>query len=225
MQFEDYFSYILNTNKTANDNRILKLEHFFPLDFEKKQDYFLELFFSNDPFEIKHADLETFLTASGRIKKLKEDRKPSTFLSLFRFLELYRQQFQSQRNDLGTLAGIYKAFENKQIEENSDLKGKILNHLLSARRLYEKWYPQSEQFFKILIQTINQNLVESESIYGKGNGFVNLRKVQSESYMVATFHPYFESLVKFCIMCIAHTVKLKSETKLIQEETGEFILK
>ncbi len=222
MVFEDYLTSIFLIYKNSTDKRILKLDRPFPLQYETKQSSFLEDFFKEDPFEIKPEDLDTLLTQKGKIKKLKSDRKPVTYFALFRFLELYRQEFLKQRTEMAILASIFKSFEEKKFPTNDALKEKVLNQLLSANRIYTKWHPLTETLFKLLIQNINSSLKESELTNGKEKAFVNLRKALSENFLSTTFHPFYNELCDFCIYCIAHTVRLKSETKSLQEQVGDF---
>lgn len=214
MDFDDLFKNLLEKNKDAHDSRILKLEFPIPAKYESNMDEFLEKFFSNDPFEIKPQDLETFITPGGNIKKLKFDRRPSTFLSILRFLELYRQQLKSIKSDLSKLATCYKKFEDNDLLDpfNSGLKNQIFTQLLSAGRIIKKWSPQLESLYKLTIVNINLSITEAESTNGRTKAFVNLRKVHSEGYLNVTFHPYYENMVNFCIMCLAFSSKLKALT-------------
>lgn len=224
MVYEDYLTSIFLLFKNSTDKRVFKLDRPFPNQYETKQNEFLETFFKEDPFEIKPADLDTLLTNRGKIKKLKSDRKPVTYYALFRFLELYRTEFLKQKQEMAILATIFKAFEEKKFQENDVLKEKVLNQLLAANRIYTKWQPQTETLFKLVIQNINFSLQESESINGKEKAFVNLRKVLSENFLTTTFHPYYNDLCEFCIYCIAHTVRLRADTKSLQEQVGDFSL-
>ncbi len=211
MEFELLFKTLLEKNKDAHDSRILKLEFSIPPKYESNVDEFLGSFFVNDPFEIKPQDLETFITPNGNIKKLKFDRRPSTFLSILRFLELYRQQLKSIKSDLSKLATTYKKFEENDLLDpvNSGLKNQILTQILSAGRILKKWSPQLENLYKLTITNINLSITETETTNGRGKGFVNLRKVHSEGYLNVTFHPYYENMINFCIMCLAFSSKLK----------------
>ena len=214
MEFDEIFKHLLDVNKDAPDSRILKLECPIPQKYETAMNEFLEKFFVNDPFEIKPQDLETFITPTGKIKKLKFDRRPSTFLSILRFLELYRQQLKKIQGNLSILASCYKKFESNDLFDpvNSVLKNEIFSHLLSAGRLLKKWNPQVEQLYKITLTNINLAITESEAINGRGKGFVNIRKIHSEGYLNLTFHPYYVNMINFCIMCIAFSAKFETMT-------------
>lgn len=214
MEFDDKFKELLTQNKEVQDSRILKLDCPIPQKYETAMDQFLEKFFGSDPFDIKSQDLETLVTPNGKIKKLKFDRSPSTFLSLLRFLELYRQQFKSIKSDLSILANFYKRFESNELTDtlHTGIKDQIFTNMQSAGKLLNKWKPQVEQLFQLAVANINFIFSESESTLGAGKGFVNLRKVYSEGYLNLTFKPYYENTVNFCIMCMAFSANLKTST-------------
>lgn len=209
MTFENYFTLIL---KTKTEARILKLEQPIPENYITSMNEFLKMFFEDDPFEIKPNDLETYFTPTGKIKRLKFDRKPSTYLSIFRFLELYRQQLSSIKHDVNKLAGFYKkiGLSGSNEKELIELREKILTQLLSNGRLLMKWYPIAELLYKNLIQHLNSSLEESESNSGKGKGFINLRKIHSDSFLKNTFYPHYDSLTNFCVFCLAYSAKSKT---------------
>lgn len=225
MEFDDAFKKILLENKEFPENRILRLEHRIPDKYETLMNEFLEKFFANDPFDIKPEDLDVTITLNGKIRTLKFDRKPSTFLSIFRFLELYRQQMNSMNSDLQTLGSFYKSFLNSKLPEESTakIKSQILASILSAGKIIKKCKPQLEYLYRITIGSINSQIAEAEAANGKGNGFVNLRKVHSEGYLKLTFHPYYGNMVNFCIICIAHTSKLKAITKEYHNQTKRIL--
>jgi hypothetical protein len=225
MEFDDVFKAILLENKDFPENRILRLEHRIPIKYETSMNEFLEKFFANDPFDIKPEDLDVTITLNGKIRTLKFDRKPSTFLSIFRFLELYRQQMNSMNSDLQTLGSFYKSILNSKLpeESTSKIKSQILASLLLAGKIIKKCKSQMEYLYRITIGSINSQIAESEAANGKGNGFVNLRKVHSESYLKLTFHPYYGNMVNFCIICIAHTSKLRAMTKEYHNQTKRIL--
>jgi hypothetical protein len=220
MNFEDYFSLLLGQAKNNTENRILKLEMQIPEEIIQKQNEFLKDFFSEDPFEIRPQDLETYIAPSGKIKQLKIDRRPSTYLSLFRFLELFRQQFQSIQNDVGALALCYKALDENQLQSQINLRQKVLTQVLAGGRILKKWQPIQDEFFQKLIKNINESLLQATQLSGKDKAFVNLRKPLSENYLSSNFYPVYESMMNFIIMCLAFTSKLKSETKVLLDEAG-----
>lgn len=215
MEFDEHFQHILQIYKDAPDVRVLKLEYPIPNKYENAQNEFLEKFFKNNPFDITPHDLETFTTATVKIKRLKFDRRPSTFIGILRFIELYRQQLNSIQKNLSLLARRYKTFEKNNLldPENTVLKNEIFTQILAAGRLLKKWIPQVELLYKNTLVNINLSLAESELVNGKGKGFVNLRKVQNEGYLNQAFHPYYQNLLNFCIMCIAFATKLEENTK------------
>ncbi|HMV44482.1 MAG TPA: hypothetical protein PK079_16345 [Leptospiraceae bacterium] len=215
MEFDEHFKHILQLYQDSPDIRILKLEYPIPNKYETAQEEFLEKFFQNNPFEIFPNDLETFTIQNAKIKRLKFDRRPSTFIGILRFIELYRQQFNSIKKNLSLLARRYKTFEKNDLldPENSVLKNEIFTQILAAGRVLKKWTPQVELLYKNTLVNINTNLAESELVNGKGKGFVNLRKIHNEGYLNQTFHPYYQNLLNFCIMCIAFATKLEENTK------------
>ncbi len=221
MEFDEAFQSVLQQNKQDPDNRILKLEYQIPGKYESSMNEFLEKFFANDPFDIKPQDLDVSVTLNGKIKTLKFDRKPSTFLSIFRFLELYRQQLNSVKIDLNTLATCYKKLLASELPEQSisKIKNQILASILSAGRIIKKWNPQMEYLYRFTLTNINLVIAESEATYGLGKGFANLRKMHSEGYLNLTLHPYYGNLVSFCIICIAYSSKLRTITSEYKNQT------
>ncbi|MBP9889488.1 MAG: hypothetical protein KBF93_24540 [Leptospiraceae bacterium] len=221
MEFDDIFKSLLLNNKDNPDN-ILKLEQPIPLKYESNMNEFLEKFFMGDPFDIKPQDLELVQMGNSKVKKLKFDRRPSTYLSLLRFFELYRQLFKSMSSDLNELASCYKKFLTNETTDPkiTELKKQILAEVFSAGRVLKNWSPQLEQFYKKTIHTINNSFNEPEdSSESNKKGFINLRKVYSESYLNLTFKPYYENMVNFCIVCIAYSSKLKRITLEYSSQT------
>jgi hypothetical protein len=221
MEFDEAFKSVLLQNKQSPDNRILRLDCQIPSKYESSMNEFLEKFFADDPFDIKPQDLDVSVTLNGKIKTLRFDRRPSTFLSIFRFLELYRQQLKSVRQDLNTLATCYKKLLASELPEEttSKIKNQILASILSAGRIIKKWTPQMEYLYRVTFTNINSVIAESEAANGKGKGFVNLRKTHSEGYLNLTLHPYYGNMVNFCIICIAYTSKFKTITSKYSEQT------
>lgn len=220
MEFDDTFKSLLLENKENPENNILKLEIPIPAKYESSMNEFLEKFFMGDPFDIKPQDLELVQMGNTKVKKLKFDRRPSTYLSLLRFFELYRQLFKSMSSDLNELANCYKNFLTNETTDPkiAELKKQILAEVFSAGRLLKNWSPQLEQFYKKTIHTINNSFNESDGDDNK-KGFINLRKVYSESYLNLTFKPYYENMVNFCIVCIAYSSKLKRITNEYTTQT------
>jgi hypothetical protein len=214
MDFDEKFKALLSESKHADDTRVLKLEYSIPIKYESSMNEFLEKFFLNDPFDIKPQDLELVVTGTGRIKRLRFDRRPSTYLSLLRFFEFYRQRLKSISSDLNILANFYKdsLANNENDPHIAGIKKQILAEVFSAGRLLKRWTPQLEQFYKKTIKVINDSFSESEATNGKSKGFINLRKVYPEGYLNVTFGPHYESMVNFCIVCIAYSSKLRATT-------------
>lgn len=221
MEFDEIFKALLLENKESPDNNVLKLEIPIPVKYETSMNEFLEKFFIGDPFDIKSQDLELVQMGNAKVKKLKFDRRPSTYLSLLRFFELYRQLFKSMSSDLNELANCYKQFLTNENPDPkvAELKKQILAEVFSAGRLLKNWSPQLEQFYKKTIHTINNSFSELEGTDGNKKGSINLRKVYSESYLNLTFKPYYENMVNFCIICIAYSSKLKKITNEYSTQT------
>ncbi len=214
MDFDEKFKILLAQSRGSADDRVLKLEYSIPSKYESSMNEFLEKFFLNDPFDIKPQDLELVITGSGKIKRLRFDRRPSTYLSILRFFEFYRQRLKSISGDLNHLANFYKEslVDNTNNPQVDGIKKQILAEVFSAGRLLKRWSPQLEQFYRKTIQVINNDFSESEAVNGKSKGFINLRKVYPEGYLNATFGPHYESMVNFCIVCIAYSSKLRTIT-------------
>ncbi|MBK8397076.1 MAG: hypothetical protein IPL26_17820 [Leptospiraceae bacterium] len=214
MEFDETFKALLLQNKENPETNILKLETPIPESYEDSMETFLEKFFVGDPFDIKPEDLEVVLMGSVKVKKLKSNRRPSTFLSILRFIELYRQLFKSINSDLNRLASCYRGILTKDSNDPklTELKNKVLAEVFSAGRILKKWNPQLDQFYRKTILAMNNSLVDTDSTNGNKKGVINLRKTYSESYLNLTFKPHYEDLINFCIICIAYSSKLKKIT-------------
>ncbi len=214
MEFDEIFKTLLLENKQNPDTNVLKLETPIPANYEASMDNFLENFFAGDPFDIKPDDLEVVFMGSIKVKKLKANRRPSTYLSILRFFELYRQLFKSINSDLNRLAACYRGFLTQESADPkfADMKNKILAEVFSAGRILKKWTPQLDIMYRKTILAINNSFSDPEAASGNKKGYINLRKVYSESYLNLTFKPQYEELVNFCIICIAYSSKLKKTT-------------
>ncbi|HNO25261.1 MAG TPA: hypothetical protein PKK94_19940, partial [Leptospiraceae bacterium] len=71
--------------------RMLKLDMQIPEEYERDMKGFLSKYFQNDPFDIRIEDFEEIILDGKRIQRIKSERRPVSYLSLFRFLELFRQ--------------------------------------------------------------------------------------------------------------------------------------
>lgn len=225
MEFEEAFQSVLILNKQDPENRILRLECKIPSKYETNMNEFLEKFFSNDPFDIRPEDLDVTVTLNGKIRSLKSNRRPSTFLSIFRFLELYRIQLNSLKTDINTLANCYKKFLASELPDSiiSVTRNQVLANILSAGRMIKRWNPQMEYLYRFTLNNINLIITESEAANGPGKGFINLRKIISEAYLNLTLQPYYRNLVNFCIICIAYTSKLNLQTIEFEKQTERLI--
>jgi len=207
-EFDAHFSSLIEKSKDRS-LRIIKLEKSIPEVYEKDIELFLKKFFEKDPFEFKPEDLEDVMVNGKVVKQVKLDRRPSTYLSLFRFLELYRQQLFSIKEDISALSQIIKK-EKASYKIQDSLKSSALNEALSAGRIYKNIHGLVQNLCIKLIRQINEELHEALSTQGK-DAFINLRKVISEVYIKSYFNPEYDKLFVNSMFMLAVSKKIRSE--------------
>ncbi|MCB1142782.1 MAG: hypothetical protein H7A24_03905 [Leptospiraceae bacterium] len=213
--FDRYFRAILE-KATDRESRIIKLEFLIPQEYERDMKGFSSTFFSNNPFELTVGDLDEVSIEGRLIKRIRPDRKPSTFLSLFRLTEMYRQFLEDIHGDIKILAGHYKQYRVDQPEKEL-IKELILKETLSAGRVYQKLSLVSQNFHTKLVHLVNDSLAEAKSAVGP-EGFINLRKFNGESFLGSVLNPEYKSMISNSLFLIAISKKIRQQRKIIQEK-------
>ena len=207
--FDAYFRMLL-TKAYEKELRILKLEYQIPDSYEKDMKTFSQKFFHENPFEIVNEDLEDFLIEGKSFKRIRYDRRPSTYLSLFRLTEMYRQELESIRSDIAELAKVFKeGVGGIEMDE-------VLRETLSAGRVYQKLSSLAQNFHSALIRNINISLREMKISMG-ADGFLNLRKVNGDAYISSILNPYYTSMINNSLFLIAIAKKIRQHRVAIQE--------
>ena len=153
--FDAYFRNLL-VKAYDKESRMLKLDFTIPEHYERDMKSFSQKFFSENPFELTGEDLEEFTVEGKLLKRIRLDRRPSTYLSLFRLVEMYRQELESIRVDIADLAKIFK---EDWLGGNNDL---ALKETLSAGRVYQRLISLAQNFHAKLIRNVNQSLRDTK---------------------------------------------------------------
>lgn len=211
----DFDAYFRNLLQKAydKDSRILRLEYPVPEIYEKDMKSFSQKFFAENPFQIVNEDLEDFLIEGKSFKRIRFDRRPSTYLSLFRLTEMYRQELEIIRSDIAELAKVFK--EGRGGVETDE----ILRETLSAGRVYQKLSALAQNFHSALIRNVNLSLKEIKISMG-ADGFLNLRKVNGDAYISGILNPYYTSMINNSLFLIAISKKIHQHRVAIQERLG-----
>ncbi len=208
LEFDEHFQALIEKAKDRN-LRIIKLEKSIPEIYEKEMELFLKKFFENDPFELKNEDLEEIFVNGKNIKQIKQDRRPSTYWSLFRFLELHRQKLSDIKQDISHLAEVIKE-EKANYSTNEKLLTSALNDALSAGRIYKNIYQLTSGLYIKLVKQVNLELQETKNTQGS-DAYLNLRKANSETNLRGLFYPYYEKLFSNSMFLIAVSQKIRGE--------------
>jgi hypothetical protein len=207
--FDAYFRNLL-AKAYDRDSRMLKLDVPIPEAYERDMKSFSQKFFSENPFELTGDDLEEFLIEGKLFKRIRMDRRPSTYLSLFRLVEMYRQELENIRTDIADLARVFK----EDIGVDNDL---ALKETLSAGRVYQKLSSLAQNFHTRLIRSINQSLKEMKIAMGS-DGFLNLRKANGDSYISSILNPDYTSMLNNSLFLIAISKKIRQHKISILEK-------
>ncbi len=116
IDFDLHLEYLIQ----QNNPRIMNLERRIPNNYPWQR--LLEKHFSNPPFELTRDDCEVVLEAGKKVYRLQETRKPTTFHSLFRFLEFFRANTESLTENLNRIEQHYDRV-HKTKHENTGLRG------------------------------------------------------------------------------------------------------
>jgi hypothetical protein len=207
--FDAYFRNIL-LKAYDRDLRILKLENPIPEVYEKDLKSFSQKFFSENPFEITNEDLEEFYIEGKLFKRIRIDRRPSTYLSLFRLTELYRAELEKIRGDIADLAKVFKE------DKPSIDKDLVLKETLSAGRVYQKLSVLAQNFHTALIRNVNHSLKEIKIAMGS-DGFLNLRKVNGDAFISSILNPHYNGMLNNSLFLIAISKKINQHKLAIEE--------
>jgi hypothetical protein len=208
---QEFDAHLFSLIEKAKDRnlRMIKLEKLIPEVYEKEMDKFLQKFFESDPFEFKADDLEEVMLNGKLVKQIKVDRRPVTYLSLLRFLELHRQKLLAIKEDISALAEVIKE-EKASYQVTDSLKSSALNEALAAGRIYKNIQSLTQNLYIKLFRQINDELEEAKNNQGR-DAFINLRKMNSEASLRASFHPYYEKLFMNSMFMLAVSKKIRSE--------------
>jgi hypothetical protein len=208
--FDAYFRNLL-VKAYDKESRMLKLDFTIPEHYERDMKSFSQKFFSENPFELTGEDLEEFTVEGKLLKRIRLDRRPSTYLSLFRLVEMYRQELDSIRVDIADLA---KVFKEDWPGGDNDL---ALKETLSAGRVYQRLISLAQNFHAKLIRNVNQSLRDTKIAMGS-DGFLNLRKVNGDSYISSILNPDYTSMLNNSLFLIAISKRIRQHKLAIMEK-------
>ncbi len=208
--FDVYFKNLL-VKAYDRESRMLKLNVSIPEQYERDMKSFSQKFFSENPFELVGEDLEEFFIEGKLLKRIRLDRRPSTYLSLFRLVEMYRQELESIRVDISDLA---KVFKEDRAGTDNDL---ALKETLSAGRVYQRLTSLAQNFHAKLIRNVNQSLKETKIAMGS-DGFLNLRKINGDSYISSILNPDYTSMLNNSLFLIAISKRIRQHKLAIMEK-------
>ncbi|MDX1960478.1 MAG: hypothetical protein SFU98_18050 [Leptospiraceae bacterium] len=208
-KFNTKFQLILDRAELDKTSRILKMDMKIPEFYEKNMEAFLEKFFSKNPFELRKEDLEDYTLDRKVLKRLRFDRRPASYLSLFRFIEMYRQGLNIIKQNISVLASIYKYKEPRDIFEEQQ-KEILLNELLSAGRVFKKLQSLNVSFYATFIKHLNDSYLESTKLLGE-DGFINIKKLNGDTFLATTFYPYYDQMITNSIFLETLSIRLRQE--------------
>jgi hypothetical protein len=208
--FDAYFRNLL-VKAYDRESRMLKLDVTIPEQYERDMKSFSQKFFSENPFELTGEDLEEFVVEGKLLKRIRLDRRPSTYLSLFRLVEMYRQELENIRVDISDLAKVFK--EDRAGADNDF----VLKETLSAGRVYQRLTSLAQNFHAKLIRNVNQSLRETKIAMGS-DGFLNLRKVNGDSYVSSILNPDYTSMLNNSLFLIAISKRIRQHKLAIMEK-------
>jgi hypothetical protein len=208
--FDAYFRNLL-VKAYDRESRMLKLDVTIPEQYERDMKSFSQKFFSENPFELTGEDLEEFVVEGKLLKRIRLDRRPSTYLSLFRLVEMYRQELENIRVDISDLAKVFK--EDRAGADNDF----VLKETLSAGRVYQRLTSLAQNFHAKLIRNVNQSLRETKIAMGS-DGFLNLRKVNGDSYISSILNPDYTSMLNNSLFLIAISKRIRQHKLAIMEK-------
>jgi len=121
--FMEHFAALVETYKNEAENHNILLE--MPIPFSLPHGRFLEYFFSDIPFTIVEDDFSPIIDTDNQKKLvLKDERKPRTLISIFRFQEYYRQEINMLESNIKLIKSKYNVIHEKDQLRN------ILNQVL-----------------------------------------------------------------------------------------------
>ena len=117
----------------------------------------LQEYFSEIPFQVKSTDFEMFLDAQQRKGyTLKDGRRPITFISLFRFLEYYRQQIDDLEGNVKKIKARY------QDVTGAPLLRKVLIEVLGRKAWTQDDFDRKQERFQEMTKyRQRQNILEN----------------------------------------------------------------
>ncbi|MCB1179431.1 MAG: hypothetical protein KDK36_17750 [Leptospiraceae bacterium] len=211
--FDSEFGRIIEKSKDVSA-RLVKLEFLIPEFYFNHMGKFLEKFFGKDPFELNQDDLETVFINGKSIKRIKLNRRPISYLSIFRFLLLCHQSLESIKDDVSVILHHYKDdFSKTEGMVNKDEFQKVQ----VAGRLFKKYNPTVHTLYLKLIKHINQTLEDAKLNQGE-EGFVNIRKINGLDYLAALFDPEYKTLISNLTFMLAVAKEIKLERNKIEKE-------
>ena len=125
IEFDIHLRRILNINHP----RIMNLELKIPPEYPWEE--LLQKHFAQPPFELTREDYETIIVGKTKLLKIRETRKHTTFFSLLRFLEFFRNRLEMLELNLSRIENQHEKLR-KTATEKTGIRG-----LLRAKWNYD----------------------------------------------------------------------------------------
>jgi hypothetical protein len=200
--FNTEFQKLIEKSKDVQA-RMIKLEFEIPEYYTVHMDEFLDTFFKDNPFELKAEDMEDIYVQGKIIKKIRMDRRPISYLSIFRFLVLCKTLTDSLKDSINALIPYFKKdIENPKLKDLQIKHSKTFHDIETAGRFYQKFHPAIQKLYIKLVSHINTSIMEAKSNQGE-EGFLNLRKINGADFLAANFDPEYKLLLNNLTFLIA----------------------
>lgn len=137
LKFDAHFRNLILKYRQNPNIRMLPLQEPIPAGYP--YDQFLENYFSEIPYQFHFEDFDSVVSGKEkRMHVLKYDRRPKTFISLFRFLEFFRARIK-------ILALIYERYSDQffEIKDNIDSINPVRNLLIGYEWTQEDFNQKS----------------------------------------------------------------------------------
>jgi hypothetical protein len=92
-----------------------------------------------------------------------------------------------------------------------------LKETLSAGRVYQRLTSLAQNFHAKLIRNVNQSLRDTKIAMGS-DGFLNLRKVNGDSYISSILNPDYTSMLNNSLFLIAISKRIRQHKLAIMEK-------
>jgi len=205
--FDLHFEIVTNDRSYRVANLLRKI----PIDYPLED--FLGKHFSSPPFELLPGDCERALLGGVSKWQIRESRKPSTFFSLFRFLEFFRISLLGLKQEMTLLGQLREKvnFETKNQETTPLAEGRGVK-LENAKRVLEVIHTRAKLISDRSDQVIELFYRKVVSIANASfkNGAFNLYHLYPVKTMAMKFFPHYDEAMILAIEMRETLLKIHS---------------